>query len=277
MFSALSNLGAGGSQDTQLADTANSVLYGVFAVAGPFAGSVNNILGPRATLSLGTVGYSIYVGGLWAYQVHGTQSFFIVSGAILGATAALLWAAQGSIMMSYPLEKDKGRAFTIFWSIFQSGTLIGAAIALGIESHSTLPSVSTGVYVAFMIIMLTAIFTSWLILPPNHVIRNDGTIVELQKALSPKEEFKQFALLCKDWRMLALFPMFFSSNYFYAYQGAITADMFNGRTRALTSLLTGLGSIVGSIFMGFLLDYVPMRRRNRALFGCECPKGTILE
>ncbi|ORX37399.1 putative DUF895 domain membrane protein [Kockovaella imperatae] len=268
MFSALSNLGAGGSQDTQLADTANGVLYGIFAISGPFAGSVSNILGPRATLSLGTIGYSIYVGGLWAYQIHGTRSFFIVSGAILGFTAALLWAAQGSIMMSYPLEKDKGRAFSIFWSIFQSGTLIGAAIALGIQAHSTLPAVSTGVYVAFLIIMLTAIFTSWLILPPTSVVRGDGTVVEIQKALSPREEFKGYAMLCKDWRMLALFPMFFSSNYFYAYQGAITANCFNGRTRALTSLLTGLGSIVGSIFIGMIFDYVPFKRRNRALVGC---------
>lgn len=73
-------------------------------------------------------------------------------------------------MMSYSLEKDKGRAFSLFWSIFQMGTLIGAAIALGIQAHSTLPSVSTGVYLAFMIIQLTAIATSWLILPPREYL-----------------------------------------------------------------------------------------------------------
>ncbi len=42
-------------------------------------------------------------------------------------------------MMSYPLEKDKGRSFAIFWSLFQLGTLVGAAIALGIEAKSNLP------------------------------------------------------------------------------------------------------------------------------------------
>lgn len=73
-------------------------------------------------------------------------------------------------MMSYSMEKDKGRAFSLFWSIFQMGTLIGAAIALGIQSHSTMPSVSTGVYLAFMIIQLTAIGTSWLILPPREYL-----------------------------------------------------------------------------------------------------------
>jgi hypothetical protein len=71
-------------------------------------------------------------------------------------------------MMSYPLEKDKGRSFSLFWTIFQMGTLIGAAIALGIEANSTLPSVSTGVYLAFLIIMLTSIVTSWAILPPRE-------------------------------------------------------------------------------------------------------------
>lgn len=71
-------------------------------------------------------------------------------------------------MMSYPLEKDKGRSFSLFWTIFQMGTLVGSAIALGIERNSTLPAVSTGVYLAFMIIQLTAIATSWLVLPPRE-------------------------------------------------------------------------------------------------------------
>ena len=70
-------------------------------------------------------------------------------------------------MMSYPEERAKGRSFTVFWSIFQMGTLVGSSIALGIQAKSTLPEVSTSVYLAFMIIMLTSIVTSWLILPPS--------------------------------------------------------------------------------------------------------------
>lgn len=73
-------------------------------------------------------------------------------------------------MMSYPLEKDKGRSFSIFWSIFQLGTLVGSAIALGLQANSTLPEVKTSVYVAFMIIMLAAIVISWLLLPPRELL-----------------------------------------------------------------------------------------------------------
>ncbi|KAG8164200.1 hypothetical protein KVR01_006118 [Diaporthe batatas] len=265
MFSAVSNLGAGGTQDTQLSDTANGVLYGCFAIAGFFAGSVNNMLGPRLTLSIGTTGYALYIGSLWAFQVHGTRWFLILAGGILGVTASLLWAAQGAIMMAEPLEKDKGRSFSLFWALFQMGTLVGAAIALGIQAHSTLPGVSTGVYLAFLIIMLTAVVTSWLILPPHLVVRGDGTVVEIEEAITPKQEFKEIWKLLRDWRMIALFPMFFSSNYFYAYQGAITTALFNGRTRALVALLTGVGSILGSIIIGQLTDNLPGGRRKRAL------------
>ena len=42
MFSAVSNLGAGGTQDTALSDTANGVLYGTFALTGLVSGGINN-------------------------------------------------------------------------------------------------------------------------------------------------------------------------------------------------------------------------------------------
>ncbi len=72
----------------------------------------------------------------------------IVAGAIEGISAALLWSAQGSIMMSYPLEKDKGKAFAIFWAIFQFGSFIGSIIALAINIESgKLSAVSTSTYI----------------------------------------------------------------------------------------------------------------------------------
>lgn len=42
MFSAVSNLGAGGTQDISLSDTANGVLYGMFALTGLISGGINN-------------------------------------------------------------------------------------------------------------------------------------------------------------------------------------------------------------------------------------------
>ncbi|KAL2209496.1 DUF895 domain protein [Sarocladium strictum] len=268
MFSALSNLGAGGTGDVHLSNIANSVLNVCFFIGGFFAGSINNTLGPRLTMSLGTTGYVLYVGAVWNFKVNGTRWFFILAGGLLGFSASLFWAAQGSVMMSYPTEKDKGRSFSVFWGLFHMGTVIGSSITLGIQANSAMPTISTAVYAVFLVIMLCAIGLSWLVLPPDLVVRGDRTLVEVEASLSPKEEFSHFIDLFKDWRMLALFPMFFSSNYFYAYQHALTAALFNGRTRALVALLTGFGSISGSILVGLLTDTLPLSRRHRAFATC---------
>jgi hypothetical protein len=82
-----------------------------------------------------------------SFQTQGTRWFLIFAGGVLGVSAALLWSAQGAIMMSYPLEKDKGKAFGIFWAIFQFGSFIGSVIALAINIRSgKLSEVSTATY-----------------------------------------------------------------------------------------------------------------------------------
>ncbi|OBZ77670.1 UNC93-like protein 2 [Grifola frondosa] len=269
MFSAVSNLGAGGTQDVVLSDTSQGVLYGMFALTGLVSGGICNVLGPKLTLFIGTLGYALYVGALWCFQTQGTRWFLIFAGAILGITAALLWSAQGSIMMSYPLEKDKGKAFAVFWAIFQFGSFIGSIIALAINiRHGTLTAVATSTYIAFIIIIFVGIASAFLVLPPNRVIRADGTIVKLEAASAPHEEIIGMWNLLKDWRMIALLPMFFASNYFYAYQGAVNAGRFDGPTRALNGALEGAGAIIGAVLIGYLvLDTKFLHRRARGYFG----------
>lgn len=57
------------------------------------------------------------------------------------------------------------------------------------------------------------------------------------------------------------------SNYFYAYQGSIVSYMFTPRTRALSSLLSNFGAVVGAIIIGLVLDRAPGSRRQRAIIG----------
>lgn len=272
MFSAVSNLGAGGTQDVALSDIANGALYGLFAIMGFVAGGVCNIIGPAFTLFLGTLGYALYVGALWCHQTQGTRWFLIFAGAMLGITAALLWAAQGEIMMSYPLEKDKGKAFSIFWAMFQFGAFMGSIIALAINiRQGELDAVATGTYIAFLIIIFIGVASAFLVLGPNRIVRSDGTLVKLQARTTVSEEISGIIRLFKDWRMLALTPMFFASNYFYAYQGAVNAVVFDGPTRALNATLEGAGAIIGALMIGFLvLDgnmFWKAKRRTRGYCG----------
>ena len=40
-------------------------------------------------------------------------------------------------MLSYPTESQKGQFISIFWSIFNLGGVVGAAVSLGINFDST--------------------------------------------------------------------------------------------------------------------------------------------
>jgi hypothetical protein len=71
-------------------------------------------------------------------NIHpGAGAFVVASGAILGVCAAFLWTAQGSLMMAYPTEAQKGMYISIFWAIFNLGGVMGSAVAFGNNFKST--------------------------------------------------------------------------------------------------------------------------------------------
>ncbi|KAK5948241.1 hypothetical protein OHC33_010675, partial [Knufia fluminis] len=111
IYLALTGLGAGGGKPSsqQVAALTNSILYGVYTVAGWCAGPVLNYLKPKYTIALGAVGYPIYVGSLWYYDRVGGEAFPLFGGALLGVCAALLWTASGFIQFAYPEEVDKAK------------------------------------------------------------------------------------------------------------------------------------------------------------------------
>lgn len=128
MYNSLTGLGGGGQVDTTVQDHANIALYSTFAVVGFFAGTFANRLGLRLTLSIGGLGYCIYSASFLSYSHTQNVGFVIFSGAFLGLCAALLWTAQGAIMMSYPPENSKGRYISWFWIIFNLGAVIGSLV-----------------------------------------------------------------------------------------------------------------------------------------------------
>ena len=130
MFNALSGLGGGGQQDVTTANQATIALYCFFCVVGFFAGSIVNRLGVRLTLGFGGIGYCVYVASFICYNHTANRGFSVFAGAFLGFCAALLWAAQGAIMMSYPGEGNKGKYIAAFWVIFNLGAVLGSLVSI---------------------------------------------------------------------------------------------------------------------------------------------------
>lgn len=270
LFNALNGLGAGGQVDSVTSANANSALYATFAASAFFAGSINNKLGSRFTLLLGTCGYALYIGSYLAMNIHpGAGGFVIAAGAILGISAGLLWTAQGSLMLSYPTESQKGQFISIFWSIFNLGAVIGAAVSLGLNFKSDANSVGNGTYAAFLVLTGIGVLIPMIMVDPRKMIRTDGTKVSSPRHPSWKVEFYGLYLAVRtDPLVLLLFPMFFASNWFYTWQfNVYNGYMFDIKARSLNNLLYWISQIIGSIFMGFILDQKTIRRRVRAYVG----------
>lgn len=189
----------------------------------------------------------------------------VAAGAILGCLAAIFWSAQGAIMMSYPEEKDKGKFVAIFWALFNCGGILGSLIALVLNLENQTGGVSTGTYIAFVIVMLIGVAFSLTLAKPSNVVRADGTQVAISQAAHWRTELKNTLKVWKEWRMLALIPAFLASNWFYAYQFRLNSIYFNPSTRALNDLLYWALQVLGSVLIGYLLDYTGWSRRTRGL------------
>ncbi|THG97892.1 hypothetical protein EW026_g4204 [Hermanssonia centrifuga] len=263
LFNALNGLGAGGQVDSSTSANANSALYATFAVAAFFAGSINNVLGSKLTLLLGSCGYALYIGSYLAVNIHENVSGFVIgAGSVLGVCAGLLWTAQGSLMLAYPTESQKGMFIAIFWSIFNLGGVVGASVSLGQNFHST---------IGFVILTGIGVLIPLLMVDPHKVIRSDGTRVTTPRHPSWKTEFwGLWVALRTDPYIILLFPMFFASNWFYTWQfNDFNGAIFNIRARSLNNLVYWLAQIIGSVSIGFLLDQHRLSRRLRA-FSAWC-------
>ncbi|KAG5733772.1 UN protein [Termitomyces sp. T112] len=270
LFNALNGLGAGGQVDSTTSANANSTVYATFAVGAFFAGSVTNKIGAKRALLLGSTGYALYIGSFLVVNIHPKAGGFIIAaGAYLGFCAGLLWTAQGSLMLAYPTESQKGLFIGVFWAIFNLGAVVGASVSLGENFHSKANSVGNGTYVAFLVLTLIGVLIPLLMVDPNTMVRTDGTKVTAPRHPSWKLEIYGLWITLKtDPMILFLFPMFFASNWFYTWQfNEYNNALFNIRARSLNNLVYWLAQIIGSISIGFLLDQQNISRRTRAFSG----------
>jgi hypothetical protein len=255
------------SSQSELTASQNVALYSTFAVVGFFAGTFVNKLGVKITLALGGIGYCIYAIALLASVHANVGGFNIFAGALLGVCAALLWTAQGTIMLSYPGEGNKGRYFAWFWAIFNMGGVIGSLIPLGENINvKVAKTVNDGTYIAFIVLMFAGAVLALFLCNAEKIIREDGTKVVLMKNPTWTSEFVGLYETIKfEPFVILLFPMFWGSNWFYTYQqNSVNGARFDTRTRALNGLLYWGAQVVGALLYGYFLDLERFSRSLRA-------------
>ncbi|XP_062225071.1 UNC93-like protein 1 [Phragmites australis] len=270
MFNALSGLGGGGQLDHTTADNANTALYACFAVFGVLGGAAHNLLGPRRTLLLGALTYPLYAASFLYYNHRHSQAFPVAAGAILGAGAGFLWAAQGAIMTSYPPPNRRGTYISLFWCLFNLGGVLGGLLPFSFNYHrgNDAASVNDGTYIAFMAFMLLGAALTLLVLPPRRIVRDDGTKATRVTYSSPATEFAEILALFANWKMLLVLPAAWASNFFYTYQfNNVNGVLFTLRTKGLNNVFYWGAQMLGSAGIGYFLDFGFASRRKRGLVG----------
>lgn len=269
MFNALSGMGGAGQVDHTASNNANTALYTTFAIFGILGGGIYNVLGPHLTLFAGCSTYVLYAGSFLYYNHYHKQPFVVAAGAILGVGAGLLWAAQGAIMTSYPPTNRKGTYISIFWSIFNMGGVIGGLIPFILNYHrSEAASVNDGTYIGFMCFMSLGTVLSLAILPPSKVVRDDGTKCTNILYSNVSTELFEILKLFKNWKMLLIVPAAWASNFFYTYQfNNVNSVLFNLRTRGLNNMFYWGAQMLGSVGIGYLMDFSFKSRRMRGFVG----------
>lgn len=270
MFNALNGLGAGGQVDSKTSANANSTLYATFAFTAFFAGSINNKLGSRLTLLLGSLGYSLYIASYLVMEIHSNAGGFVIAaGAVLGICAGLLWTAHGSLILAYPTESKKGLYISVCWSVFNLGAVIGASVALGENINSKASKVGSPTYIGFLVLTLIGAMLPLLMADPKKMYREDGTKVTIPRNPSWEAEFMSLVYaFWKDPLIVLLLPMFWASNWFYTWQfNAYNGALFDIAGRSVNNFVYWVSQIIGSVMIGLLLDSKGLSRRSRAFLG----------
>lgn len=171
-----------------------SAVYAAIAAGSLVSPGVVNKFGCRRSMLCGAACFAPLVLASLVYFTRGGEGgvawarwSVVAGGAIAGCGAAVLWTAQGRLILQYASraeqlqamrsdgngvrgetvssEKHTGRLLGLFWAIFRSSSLVGGLISF--LYYNEKPEGSAALYVIFLLfIMVGSLFTQ-LLLPPS--------------------------------------------------------------------------------------------------------------
>ncbi|KAK9763565.1 hypothetical protein K7432_009632 [Basidiobolus ranarum] len=239
----------------------NIALYASCSISAIFAGSINNLLGPRVSIIVASLTYIIYVFLLWTYTRILNTKLTIAGAVFVGFGSALLWSAAGMIITSYPMENQKGRFFGIFWILFNIGAFFGGFLPL-LDFNFQIVTIS------FICLMVLGVLLVYFLVSPARVIRDDGSRVTSKTGFSLSHELRQLVGAITNRNLLLLWPIFLYSNWFYSYGfGDLIRDFFTPRTRTFNNIFYWASQMLGAFTFGQFLDNPLFLRSKRAVLG----------
>ncbi|GMM36704.1 hypothetical protein DASC09_040290 [Saccharomycopsis crataegensis] len=262
IWSAIAGLGGGGLENVTTANTASSILFGIMFFFSPIFGFLANRWGIRPILNIGTVGYVFWSAGLYKNSKDGSEALIIAGAVLCGISASAFWTGEATVAILYPEQNQRG-LFIGTWQILNKvGGLIAGAISVALNiKDGEKGAVSLNTYVVLLAIQCLGFPASFLLSPPEKVIRSDGSkLLSNLRNKTIKDEMKTFFRVLRRKEVIGLAPLFIAVVWFNTWQSNYMTNHFSVRARSLSSLLTALICGATDVVAGQLLDLKFIRR-----------------
>jgi len=260
-FNALQGLGGAGQEKPYVANAATAINFGLMGIVCMFGGPIVTLLGVKWTLALGTCGDPLFGAALYCNTKYGTQWFLIFAAVFRGLFSGLFWATEGAIIIGYPRDEWRGRSITCWVAFKEMGSVVSSSINLGLSAHNNKAgSVGLEVYYVTLAIMCLGLPIALLLSPTHKVVHSNGDNVHLEHSGTYRLEYRRLGNLICQTDVLLLIPFAWFAYFYYSFAHTFVNKNFSVRSRALTSLLTAIASVVGSSMIAVLAD----RKRSRS-------------
>ncbi|KAL4938456.1 hypothetical protein BDV06DRAFT_231876 [Aspergillus oleicola] len=287
LYNAMQSTGAGGQQSPYLVMAANSVLGVMMVVTCALGSVVANRVGLKNALIFGTTGYTVYAASLYANNRYGDEWFVYLGASTCGITAGVFSAAEGAVMISYPIDSQRGR-YLAYWLAYRNGgSIVGGIINLAFNySGRSTGKLGWRTYIVFVVLQCLAPFIAFLLSALDKVQCTDGRKVKTAERIKTTQELKEIAKILIRKDLLLMVPFFFYATFLLSYASSYLTLYFSVRARALASLISALAQITANFFFGTCLDWqrYTLNQRARysyifimALFGGTWIWGTVIQ
>ena len=203
--------------------TALAVVYASFSLFNWFAPSVLSILGPRITLVVGGIIYSLYIA-----QIIYPNVYLLYGGALLlGIGAAIIWTAQGNFLTLNSDPSTMSRNSGVFWAMLQMSMLIGNTfVFFTFQGKDDIDKATRTTVVLVLLSICIAGSLTFLLLRPTPWAANDSASTE-----GPYQILKSSFNLFLTKQMLLLSVTFFYTGLLLTFwSGVYGTSIANTKT-----------------------------------------------
>ena len=261
VFAAYSTLQGLASQlyGSVLASNILLTLYAVFTAACFPAPVVCLRLGVRRTAFCGCLCYAaLCIASLllarWS-RAAWVRPLCVFCGGVVGVGAALLWTAQGTMMLAWGSDGQMGSVFSTFWSAFNCSAVFGGLLTYAYFSRNSSAAAPVGLFVLFTVLVLVGSLGIWLLQPLTQAVSGS-------QAPSWREEAAATARMFFSLEGSLLAPFYFYTGAGQPYQlNTFGNRVFDARTLGLQIAAFYGAEVVSAWGAGRLLDSSTCGRR----------------